>query len=204
MASRRRSSSVRRTRRPPNCAHRMRFSSIRYVSASRSWRSNQPIRTANHIWRADMSITGPSLYHRSKTGPSLVLDRAMGQYGRAQTGQAAPLLLGHLDPEVRRGALSTRFSSRRYWMISCCSRWSQPRSNATTGAEDPHRRVYAKSVGSIFGHYGVGNVLPSLTPVSRHRRLSGAPDFWNPWSPRRQRELERWSVCRASRKSQPA
>jgi hypothetical protein len=43
-------------RRPPSSARRMRFSSIRYASASRSWRSNQPIKTANHIWRADMSI----------------------------------------------------------------------------------------------------------------------------------------------------
>jgi hypothetical protein len=39
---------------------------------------NQPIRTATHTWSADMSITGASLHHRSKTGPSLVVDRAMG------------------------------------------------------------------------------------------------------------------------------
>jgi hypothetical protein len=33
-----------------------------------------------NIWNADMSITGPSRYHSSKTGPSLVLDRAMGHF----------------------------------------------------------------------------------------------------------------------------
>ena len=44
-------------RRPPSCARRMRFSSMRDASASRSWRSNQPIKSANHIWSADMLNT---------------------------------------------------------------------------------------------------------------------------------------------------
>jgi hypothetical protein len=56
-ARRRRSSSVRRSRLRPSCRRRSRFSSIRYASASRSRRSNQPIRTASTICRANASIT---------------------------------------------------------------------------------------------------------------------------------------------------
>jgi hypothetical protein len=57
-----RSSSVRRSRRPPNCRRRSRFSSIRYASTSRSRRSNQAVRASRRIWRA-RAFTSGSLHH---------------------------------------------------------------------------------------------------------------------------------------------
>jgi hypothetical protein len=54
---RHRSASVNWSRCRPSCRRRTRFSSIRYARACRSWRSNQPVRTASAIWTADASIT---------------------------------------------------------------------------------------------------------------------------------------------------
>jgi hypothetical protein len=67
-ASCRRSSSVRRKRRPPSCRCSTRFSSIRYASISRSWRSSQLVRVRSNMRRAETSITDRSLQHCRHSG----------------------------------------------------------------------------------------------------------------------------------------
>ena len=57
----RRSSSVSRGRRPPSCRRSTRFSSSRYASISRSWRSSQLVTVRSNMRRAGTSITGQEL-----------------------------------------------------------------------------------------------------------------------------------------------
>ena len=51
---------------------------------------------------------------------------------RAEGGQAPPFVVGEPQRWLCSCAFRTRFSSRRYSMTSCCSRWSQPMRDATS------------------------------------------------------------------------
>jgi hypothetical protein len=55
---------------PTQWRRRIRFSSTRYAKERRSWRSNQPVRTASTIWRADASITA-GVYITGEKGADL-------------------------------------------------------------------------------------------------------------------------------------
>jgi hypothetical protein len=63
-----RSSSVSRARRPPSGRHSTRFSSIRYASISRAWRSSQLLTVRSNMRRAGTSIRGRSLHQCRETG----------------------------------------------------------------------------------------------------------------------------------------
>jgi hypothetical protein len=69
---------------------------------------------------------------------------------------------------LRRCAFRIRFSSRRYAMTSCCSRWRQPMRDATNSYSGITRRVYV-------------NCRPSFRTVRHHR--SKAIRRWRkpPW-----------------------
>jgi hypothetical protein len=49
-----------------------------------------------------------------------------------------------------RRAFRTRFSSRRHWMTSCCSCWSQPTRKVTSRCSGATRRVYVNCRGRRF------------------------------------------------------
>ena len=121
-ASCRSSSSVRRKRRPPSCRRSTRFSSIRYASISRSWRSSQLVTVRSDMRRAETSITDRSLRHcRHFLAFTTRSAETVGHYGHRRHCHRPH----HLAPNVRDGLMS-----------HVTSQQGQPRSNVVKFSKD--------------------------------------------------------------------
>ena len=84
-----------------------RFSSIRYAIACRSWRSNQPLKTASTTWRADASITAAVHNTQPKSAVRTVSAELWDSTGVPEGTLIANEKAGHLQ---RRPAFSYRWS----------------------------------------------------------------------------------------------
>ena len=84
--------------------------------------------------------------------------RAAGQAARRPHARRRRWSSVNRVRDVRSCSFRTRFSSRRYWMISCCSDWSHPRHDTTkrcTGITAPSLR---QVVSGVFGHHAAASI----------------------------------------------
>ena len=125
----------------------------------------KPIRTVNHIWSTDMSITGPSPDDRSETGPLLVLDRAMGHDALPSSGGAGTAV----GSSARRCRSFNAHENRRTSSLSSKSR------RVEKSPRHRHERT-GTTAGECRGKHQACSASPIDLPVMTNQRVNRRAD----------------------------